>query len=54
MGRSVGFNHVRKGDVIVEIETGIMKSRVVIAQKTFFSGFGVLLRRRTFYGGRIP
>lgn len=40
MGSSVGFNHVRKGDVIVKIETGIMKSRVVIAQKTFFSGFG--------------
>jgi len=26
-----------------------MKSRVVIAQKTFFSGFGDLLRRCKFY-----
>ena len=54
MGSSVGFNHVRKGDVIVKIETGIMKSGVVIAQKTLFSGFGVLLRRSAFYRSHIP
>lgn len=50
----VGFNHVRKCDVILKIETGIMKSRVVIAQKTLFSGFGVILRRCTFYRDHIP
>jgi len=54
MGCSVGFNHVRRGDVIVKIVKGIVESRAVMAQKTFFSGFGVRLRSCTFYGGHIP